>query len=254
MTLEGQPDLDDAFAGDVALTSVALHRATVVHGDLHALFRASATLAAGQVVAVLGSNGAGKSTLLSLLSTLRAPSAGGVVFNERFDSVRDRLKLRPHIGLVSHESMIHGELSGRENLEYAAALHGRPAREAHVWLGRVGLDEAADRRASAYSRGMRQRLSVARALIAAPSLVLFDEPLTGLDRDGQAFFWSVVSALKAAGRMVVIVTHDFDLPQHLVDRLWILDRGRLRYDGGIVGSVVETWNQALHRPAGGAAL
>lgn len=253
MTLDGRPDLDGAFAGDVVLTSVALQRATVVHGDLHALFRASATLNAGQVVAVLGSNGAGKSTLLSLLSTLRAPSTGSIVFNERFDSVRDRLKLRPHIGLVSHESMIHAELSGRENLEYAAALYGRPVEDAAGWLARVGLEEAADRRAEAYSRGMRQRLSIARALVAAPSLVLFDEPLTGLDRAGQAFFWSVVAALKSAGRMVVIVTHDFDLPESLVDRLWILDRGRLRYDGGISGSVVETWNQTVHNSVGGAA-
>jgi ABC-type multidrug transport system ATPase subunit len=243
---EGSPELDGAFDAEVSLHTVSLQRATVVHGDLHALFRASATLGRGQVVGILGGNGAGKSTLLNLLSTLSAPTEGSVVFNERLHSVRHRLRIRPHIGLVSHESMIHGELSGRENLEYTAALYGQPSQAAREWLVRVGLDEAADRRAADYSRGMRQRLSIARALISAPSLVLFDEPLTGLDRSGQAFFWSVVSALKAAGRMVAIVTHDFNLPEQLVDRLWVLDRGRIRYDGPIEGSVVETWNRALH--------
>jgi len=229
------------------LASVELQHVSCAHGDVHAVFRLSATLHTGDVVAVLGPNGAGKSTLLTLLTTLRAPDEGRILFNGRLDSRRQRLKLRPHIGVVSHESMVNAQLTGRENLRFTAALYGVSAAVADDWLQRVGLTEAADRLAGTYSRGMRQRLSVARALLSSPSLVLFDEPLTGLDRAGQAFFWGVVQQLRDAGRLVVIVTHDFDLPP-VVNRLWIMERGRLRHDAPFAGDVSEAWLAVTGQP------
>jgi ABC-type multidrug transport system ATPase subunit len=221
---------EQAFAPP-ALRSVVAHQLTRSHGDVHALFRASFTLQPGQVTLVLGPNGAGKSTLVQLLSTLSRPTDGTLKFDGA-DAWNHRLRVRPLIGLVSHEALVHGELTARENLRYTAQLHLRtPEPDVSDWLQRVGLTEAADRPVATYSRGMRQRLSLARALLTSPSLVLFDEPLTGLDRSGQAFVWDVIGALRAAGRMVVVVTHDFDAPRDAVDQVLVLTRGRIRFQG-----------------------
>jgi ABC-type multidrug transport system ATPase subunit len=239
----------------VQIHDVSVRQLTRVHGDVHVVFRASFRLTAGTCTAVLGPNGAGKSSLIQMLALLARPSAGTIAMGNVRNSWDERLSLRPAIGLVSHDALVHQELTGRENLAYIASLYGLAdsAERVGQWLDRVGLAEACDRPVATYSRGMRQRLSIARALLTDPSLVVFDEPLTGLDRAGQGFFWGVVRALRAAGRMVVVVTHDFDVPDGVVDRALVLVRGRVRYDGPVHGSLLSLYNSALADGSGGGA-
>jgi heme exporter protein A len=237
----------------VQIHEVSVRQLTRVHGDVHAVFRASFELTAGTCTAVLGPNGAGKSSLIQMLALLTRPSAGTIAMGNVRNSWDERLSLRPAIGLVSHDALVHQELTGRENLSYIASLYGLSdsAERVSQWLELVGLADACDRPVATYSRGMRQRLSIARALLSEPSLVVFDEPLTGLDRAGQGFFWGVVRALRATGRMVVVVTHDFDVPEGVVDRALVLVRGRVRYNGAVQGSLLDLYNSVLSDGPGG---
>src|ERR1019366_2169794 len=128
---------------------------------------------------IIGGNGAGKSTLLRILAGLEAPSDGqALVFGQ--DTRRLAARYRRRIGLMAHQSFLYPNLTARENLEFYAELYSC----AHQWLGRVGLAEVADTRVRAFSRGMEQRLSVARAMLAEPALLLLDEPFASLDHDG----------------------------------------------------------------------
>lgn len=237
----------------VRIGDVSVRQVTRVHGEVHAVFRASFQLQAGTCTAVLGPNGAGKSSLIQMLALLARPSDGTIAMGKVKNSWDERLALRPSIGLVSHDALVHNELTGRENLAYIAALYGleRSAERVGQWLEIVGLADACDRPVATYSRGMRQRLSIARALLSEPSLVVFDEPLTGLDRAGQGFFWGVVRSLRASGRIVVVVTHDFDVPEGVVDRALVLVRGRVRFDGPVETSLLNIYNGALGDGAGG---
>jgi heme exporter protein A len=185
------------------------------------------TLRAGELVALLGPNGAGKSTLVGILSTLLSPSTGEV----RYGGREPDDALRGAIGVIAHESLCYGDLSGRENLEFFARLYGVDKRRAGELLERVGLVEAAARPARTYSRGMLQRLAVARALVHRPQLLLADEPFTGLDRGGVELLAQLLDEERRGGALVVVVTHDFDAVAPLVDRVIVLARGRLAHDG-----------------------
>jgi heme exporter protein A len=183
-------------------------------------------------VALLGPNGAGKSTLVGILSTLLTPTAGEVRYGGR--SARDDDELRGAIGVIAHESLCYGDLTGRENLELFARFYAvRDARgRASELLARVGLtDEAARRPARTYSRGMLQRLAVARALVHRPQLLLCDEPFTGLDRAGVELLGALLADERARGAMLVVVTHDFEAVSSLIDRIVVLTRGRVTHDG-----------------------
>jgi len=180
---------------------------------------------------LLGPNGAGKSTLLALLATLDRPTSGRITFGEAVDAVQQRWLVRPHVGVVAHETLVYAELTGRENLEFCADLNGVARGRVDDWLDRVGLVHGADKPVATYSRGMRQRLAIARALLTEPTIVLLDEPLTGLDAGGRALLAETVRWLRQEERVVVMVTHHLDWPHHEVDRALVLDQGRLRYDG-----------------------
>ncbi|HEX9105410.1 MAG TPA: ATP-binding cassette domain-containing protein, partial [Polyangia bacterium] len=141
-------------------------------------------------------------------------------------------ELRGAIGIIAHESHCYGDLTGHENLVFFARLYGVP--DAHAaaerLLARVGLRDAARRAARTYSRGMLQRLAVARALVHKPRLLLADEPFTGLDRAGVALLADLLAEERARGCILVVVTHDFDAVAPLVDRVVVLARGRVAHD------------------------
>ena len=185
----------------------------------------------GESVSILGANGAGKSTLLRILAGLSRPSAGRFEAQHQDDtSPLSRDALRGEIGYVGHATLLYGDLTARENLVFTVRLHGSPPDRAHVdeVLSSVGLLEVADRRSGAFSRGMAQRLSIARAVIHDPHVLLLDEPFTGLDEASAERLSSQLVALRADGRTLILVTHDPRRAIELCERALVLHRGEIR--------------------------
>jgi heme exporter protein A len=207
----------------VALRDVSRH-----YGRRRALARVSLDCRAGDVLGLLGPNGAGKSTLLAILATLLAPSAGEVRYGAR-TAEEAGPELRARLGFLSHDLHLYPELTARENLEFFARLYGVDRVEARVGeaLERAGLATRADDLVSGFSRGMRQRLALERALLHAPRLLLLDEPFTGLDDASVAALVARLKELRSEQRIIVVVTHDLDVAEVLLDRVAVLKDGRL---------------------------
>ena len=201
---------------------------------LHALTDVSLTVATGEIACVMGPNGAGKSTLVRILGGLLLPSSGRARA-AGIDVVAGDSAFRRRVAfVVGDERSFHYRVSGRDNLHYFAALHGltgAPARRrAAELLERVGLGAAADRRYREYSRGMRQRLALARGLLGDPQVLLLDEPTLGLDprgaRDLRAFLRDDV--IRKSGHTAIVCSNDPTEARALADRVLFLDGGRLR--------------------------
>ncbi len=216
------------------MKSIQLNEVSRAFGRDFALHRVSLTFEPGTITVLLGANGAGKSTLMNILATLDQPTSGSIAFDQ-FDWAEFAKKGRHNIGWVAHKSLVYDELSGRENLEFYASMYGLSdtRKIADTWLERVGISDAAEKRVGEYSRGMRQRLSIARAMIHNPILLLLDEPLTGLDQQGRADMLKLFGQLRDQGRFIVMITHDLDLPRGFVDRVVILRSGSLSFNGEI---------------------
>jgi heme exporter protein A len=212
-----------------SLTVMDLSRA---FGRRRALHKVTFRAAAGEIVGVLGPNGAGKSTLLGVLSTLLAPTSGEVVYG--IHSALAGAPLRARIGILGHDLFLYPELTARENLRFFADLHGvrDPATRVTAGLAQAALESRADEPVSTFSRGMRQRVALERALIHAPRLVLLDEPFTGLDDTSASALLARLHALRQAGCIVVAATHDLDLAEGLFDRALFLRDGRVVDDVG----------------------
>lgn len=216
----------------MGLSAVEITKLAKRYGTERALINVSLELRAGAMTALLGHNGAGKTTLLGILSTLVQQNDGKVRYRAG-DSEITGDALRKEIGLLAHASLCYGELTARENLELFAGLYGVDGSKAAIdaMLDRVGLDKRArDRTARTYSRGMLQRLSLARTLLTRPSLVLLDEPFTGLDRGGALAFGAEIAALRDAGAIVVVVTHDLEAIAGKTDHVAILRQGKLVFE------------------------
>lgn len=213
------------------MNTVQLREVSKSYDRTFALHRVSTSFHAGTITALLGGNGAGKTTLLNILATLDAPSQGKILYDTTPWKTFAK-NARAHIGWVSHDSLLYDELTGRENLEFYARMYGLKAPEklTEHWLKRVGLTHAADRRASTYSRGMRQRLTIARALLHNPRLVLLDEPTTGLDQNAIHTVSEIFTELRDDGRIVVLITHDHHVLENRIDRLLVLKRGKITFD------------------------
>jgi heme exporter protein A len=208
--------------------SVTVSGLTKVYGRHRALAGVSLRLEAGRTCALLGHNGAGKSTLVSILATLALPTSGQVRYGD-VPHERAARELRGAIGMVAHDSFLYADLSGRENLRFFEQLYGVTGRAERL-LERVGLTEAAHRAVRTYSRGMLQRLALARALIGEPRLLLLDEPFTGLDREGVAALRDILVELRGAGTIQVLVTHDLHAAAGLASHLVVLRRGKVVLD------------------------
>ncbi len=195
------------------------------YGPITALRQLDLNLSRGDFCCVFGPNGAGKSTLLKIIATLIRPTSGEVLWGfPDWD--------RSRIGLVSHQSMLYHELTSLENLAFYARLYGlENGRETAVALiQRMGLGSFTELPVGSYSRGMRQRLTLARALLAEPSLLLLDEPFTGLDQHGSQTFGRILNEISSEQRTVLMVTHNLREGVHLASRFLILDRGRFTLD------------------------
>jgi heme exporter protein A len=177
---------------------------------------------------IVGGNGAGKSTLLRILAGLEAPSAGqALVFGH--DTRRLAARYRRRIGLIAHQSFLYPNLTARENLEFYGELFSLadPAASAEHWLGRVGLADFADTRVRAFSRGMEQRLSAARAMLAEPALLLLDEPFASLDHDGAEIVASLIRGAIERGASVIATAHGAPEIDGIEFAVFEISRGRL---------------------------
>jgi heme exporter protein A len=214
---------------------IEAHDVSRAFGRHFALHHVDLSFPSGQVSLVLGPNGAGKSTLLGILATLDRPTSGSLRYGPSMDGTRMEREGRGLIGFVSHESMLYGELTGMENLSLFARLLGVDASSARMResLDAVGIDPAGPgyQRVRTYSRGMRQRLSLARALLQDPPVLILDEPFSGLDREGCQRVVELLTAARSRGRLLVIATHHLDLPRDFADRVVLLRRGRRVYEG-----------------------
>jgi heme exporter protein A len=234
------------------IDAVVLRGVTKRYGDERALANVAVELRGGSVCALLGHNGAGKSTLIGILSTLVQVTSGSVEYSAGGKPVASSRALRREIGLLAHASLCYAELSAVENLLLFAELYEVPLQlaEAEALLHEVGLVTSAHHRvARTYSRGMWQRLALARALLARPSLVLLDEPFTGLDRGGALALGKSLGALKASGALVVVVTHDLEAIAELTDHVVVLRRGAVVHEDRRSGYTYEEFKELYHRHA-----
>ena len=199
-------------------------------GRRRALSRVSLSARSGEIVGLLGPNGAGKSTLIGVLATLVAPTSGETFYGDQPSRLWGPA-LRQRIGLLAHELHLYSELSARQNLAFFAELYGlNPRDTVDAALERAGLADRGDDDVSGFSRGMRQRLALERALLHRPRLVLFDEPFTGLDDRAVGIVSDRLRALADEGAIVVLATHDLDLADGLVTRVALVRDGKVLAD------------------------
>ncbi len=234
------------------IDTVAIRHVTKRYGSERALANVSLELQGGSVCALLGHNGAGKSTLIGILSTLAQATSGTIEYQSGGKALEDSAALRREIGLLAHASLCYAELTAVENLQLFARLYGLSftIADAEARLLEVGLVATAHHRiARTYSRGMWQRLALARALLAQPSLVLLDEPFTGLDRGGALSLGQSLGALKASGAAVVVVTHDLEAIAELTDHVVVLRRGAVLHQERKAGYTYGELKELYHHHA-----
>ncbi len=189
-------------------------------------------LQTGEFLSLFGPNGAGKSTLLRIVSTLMHPTSGNAALLG-CDIAGEGEEIRKHIGVLSHHPMLFPTLTAAENLRFYGRMFAVPNVNARIdlLLKNVDLQEFCDRPVEKFSRGMQQRLAIARALLHTPRLLLLDEPYTGLDQHGMAFLTGTLRIFRDDGGTVVMVTNDFAQGLELCTRAAILKRGKLVYYG-----------------------
>jgi heme exporter protein A len=208
-------------------------------------------VAAGEFVTLVGPNGAGKSTLMRIVATLLRPDAGEVEIGG-WPLSSHAHKVRRHIGLVSHQSLLYQDLTAAENLTFFARLYGldNEADRVQQALKMVGLRARQRDPVSSFSRGMTQRLTIARATLHEPEVLLLDEPYTGLDQDAVALLDRLLLAEKERGRTVLMITHDLIHSLNVSDRILFLHNGRIVHEvlAGIeAGELINTYRQFTGR-------
>ena len=186
----------------------------------------------GESVVIFGPNGAGKTTLLKVLATIMNPSSGKVII-AGLDTKESAEEARHLIGIVSHNTFLYGNLTAYENLDFYSRLYDVPVRQKriHEVVEMVGMTPRLHNRVATLSRGMQQRLSIARSLLHKPSIILLDEPETGLDRQANAMLWEIFQAEGEQKRTIVLTTHNLERGLELAGRVLILDKGMIVYDG-----------------------
>ncbi len=230
---------------DLSIRELSRH-----YGRRRALSKVSLDCRGGEIVGLLGPNGAGKSTLLAIVSTLSVPSSGDVLYGGQ-GSRQVGAALRSRIGVLSHDLHLYSELTARENLIFFAGLYGLSDAESRVRdaLDRALLSDRANDLVSGFSRGMRQRLALERALLHQPRLVLLDEPFTGLDDASAVALIGRLKSLGAAGCIVLVATHDLDTAEAVLDRAVVLRDGRLVGSENDVRGLRKRYQARLQEPA-----
>ncbi|HUJ81596.1 MAG TPA: ABC transporter ATP-binding protein [Candidatus Acidoferrales bacterium] len=207
------------------------------YGALTALRRVSLEIQPGEFVALLGPNGAGKTTLLRVAALLVRPNAGSVKMTGSAADSPELFKSR--VGMVAHSTLLYDELTAEENLHFFARLYGvaNVASRAANLLAAAGLTERASSLVRTFSRGMRQRLAIVRALVHSPRILFLDEPSSGLDPQGRVWFAETLAALQRDGCTILASTHARDEVLRLATRAVRLEAGRVVSDSGSGGNL-----------------
>jgi ABC-type multidrug transport system ATPase subunit len=195
-------------------SAVSLRDVTKVFGRLAALRGITLELDSGKLYVLVGDNGAGKSTLLRIITGLAQPSSG-------------RVEVNGTLGYMAHASMLYDELDGIENLRYFAALYNLPIENCAEAMQVVGLDPALSQFVRDYSQGMRQRLSLARAILNNPSVLLLDEPFSNVDARSTSQMAKLLRELRDSGKTIIVVTHQPAVLEGIADEFIRLDAGRV---------------------------
>ncbi|ADE36163.1 ABC transporter ATP-binding protein [Methanohalophilus mahii] len=202
------------------------------YGCLHALNGINLRVKEGEFIAIIGPNGAGKSTLLKMFASLLSPTKGTLQIFGTKD--HDREDVRDRMGMLSHETFLYDNLTARENLLFFGKLYGMEpvalAQRCDYLIRKIGLWKRAEDPVKNFSRGMKQRLSFARAIIHDPSLLLLDEPYTGLDMNAALLMENLL--LEKSVMTKIMVTHDMDKAFHMCSRLLIMEAGNIVHDVG----------------------
>jgi Cu-processing system ATP-binding protein len=222
------------------MTALKLEHVVKRFGELISVNDVSLSVEPGERVALLGHNGAGKTTLMRMILGLIPLTAGRI---EILGTTPGSRQARRHTGFLPENVAFHGSLTGREQLRHFARLKSVPAWVADDLLERVGLGPAADRRIRTYSKGMRQRIGLAQALLGRPKLALLDEPTSGLDPVSRHDFYEIVHELSAAGTAVLLSSHALTELETSTDRIAILSQGRL-----VANDDLASLRRAAHLP------
>jgi Cu-processing system ATP-binding protein len=215
-----------------ASPTIQLYEVVKHFGDIEAVCGVSFDLAAGETVALVGHNGAGKTTLMKLMLGLIRPSSGQIEVLGG-NPAAGQFSARRDLGYLPENVSFNANLTGRETLSFYGRLKRQPAKVVSALLERVGLADAADRRVGAYSKGMRQRLGLAQALLGEPRVLLLDEPTTGLDPALRQAFYDMIETLRAGGTTVLISSHVLTELEERAGRVIIMNRGIKVADGSL---------------------
>ena len=186
----------------------------------------------GESIVLFGPNGAGKTTLIKVLATIMNPSSGRVLI-DGLSLKNNAEEMRRRIGVVTHETFLYSNLTAYENLEFYSRMYDVPKRKEriHEVVAMVGMTSRLHDRVGTLSRGMQQRLSIARSLLHRPAIMLLDEPETGLDQQAISMLWKALAPEGEKKRTVILTTHNLERGLELGECLIILDKGRIVYQG-----------------------
>ncbi|MBN1314402.1 MAG: heme ABC exporter ATP-binding protein CcmA [Anaerolineales bacterium] len=207
-------------------------------------------VARGEFLTLFGPNGAGKTTLLRIIAALCRPTSGEVRVGG-WELPKSANRVRPHLGFISHHPLLYAELTARENLQFFGRMYELKDIDTriHEVLEAVGLNSRSGDPVGQYSRGMQQRLSIARAILHQPDILLLDEPYTGLDPSAATMLDEILQSVATAGRTVVLTTHDITRGLANCDRVALLSRGRIVYQADSKSLAPEDFFQVYNRLA-----
>jgi len=233
---------------------ISVHKLTKSFGHQMALRGLDLEVAEGEFLALFGPNGAGKTTLVRVIASLARPTAGRVEIQGQ-DLGKAATSLRRHIGFISHNPLLYADLTPDENLRFFARMYDVEAAATRIdtVLKQVGLSARRRDPVRTFSRGMVQRLAIARAILHDPSIMLLDEPYTGLDLQAADMLRAVLEDLAASRRTVILTTHNLEQGLEMCDRAAILHRGRVVWQGARAGldlaTMKDIYRDVTHRTA-----
>ena len=233
--------------------AIEVRKLTKAFGHQAALRGVDLAVGEGEFLTLFGPNGAGKTTLIRIVSSLTRPTTGTIRVRGE-DLGKAGTSLRKHIGLISHNPLLYGDLTPDENLRFFARMYDLPDAAARIGavLDQVGLVARRRDPVRTFSRGMVQRLAIARAILHDPAIMLLDEPYTGLDLQAADMLREVLGELAASNRTVILTTHNLEQGLEMCDRAAILNRGKMAWEGERAGLDLESMKEIYRdvtRPA-----